>query len=394
MKTFPVKDAAEQAYPFSPAIAKAPTNGPYKYATASGDAIVLVRNDDWKAGDHPAYLDKITFQYSADKDELIAAFLAHETDIALGLTPGDYDGIKAVDAASGQALLAPVWSYEHLDLNQAGGGPGRGHPALQDPVLRAAIAQAIDRQAMFATVFPGAPAGTDKVCTNAVSTNYWRLPDDQATCQPYDVAAANAALDAAGYTKGPDGIRVDPKSKLPLVFENCSSTAGARTLGGEFLAKSLQDIGIKLSLNVVDSTTVLSAAWAAVPADTKCNLAHGTYDTTELDAPLTLDLFGDYDSYHSEQIPTDANKGDGSNTSRFNDPEIDSALDTLKTALTPSDQIDAAYKLQEQYIKDNVEIPLYDRNEARGYATRIKNLSWNASPSTELWNVEDWFIGG
>ena len=395
MKTIPIKDAAAKSYPLTADIAKAPTSGPFKYETASNDSIVLVRNDAWKAGDHPAYLDKITYKYYPDnKEGLIAAFLNGETDVALDLVQTDYDAIKGVDPSFGRALLAPAWLYEHLDLNQLGKGPGHGHPALQDPVVRKAIAQAIDTKAMFETVFPGAPASTDKVCTNALPTNYWRLPDDQANCPTFDVAAANAALDAAGYTKGSDGVRVDPKSKQPLVLEHCSSNTGFRQLGGDFLAKSLQAIGIKLNLNFVDSTTVLFANWPDVSPDTKCSTYRGTYDTAEFGYSLTLDLFGNYYyAYHSEQIPTDANKGNGYNTVRFNDPEMDAALNTLKAALKPEDQVKAAYTVQEQYIKDNVEIPLYYRNEVRGYATKIKNLLWNPSSATELWNVEDWFLG-
>ena len=394
MKTIPIKDAAGKSYPLSADLAKSPTNGPYKYETASSDTIVLVRNDNWKAGDHPAYIDKITYKYYPDnKEGEIAAFLAGEIDVALDLVQTDYDAIKGVDPSFGRALLAPSWLYEHLDLNQDGKGQGHGHPALQDPIVRKAMAQAIDKTAMFQTVFPGAPTATDKVCTNAVPTNYWRLPDDRADCAQYDVAAANAALDTAGYTKGPDGIRVDPKSKLPLIFEHCSSNTGFRTLGGDFLAKSMQQIGIKLNLNYVDSTTVLFANWPDVSADTKCNTYHGTYDTAEFGYSLTFDLFGNYYyGYHSEQIPTDANKGNGFNTVRFNDPEMDAALDVLKAALKPADQLQAVYKVQEQYIKQNVEIALYYRNEVRGYATKIKNLLWNPSSATELWNIEDWFI--
>ena len=394
MKTIPIKDAASKSYPLTSEIAKAPTNGPYKYENASSDTIVLVRNDNWKAGDHPAYIDQITFKYYPDnKEGLIAAFLNGETDVALDLVQTDYDAIKDVDPTVGRALLAPAWLYEHIDLNQDGKGQGHGHPALQDPVVRKAIEQSIDRTAMFQTVFPGSPVATDKVCTNAVPSNYWRLPDDQATCDPFDVAAANAALDAAGYTKGSDGIRIDPASKLPLIFEHCTSNTGFRQLGGDFLAKSMEDIGIKLNLNFVDSTTILFANWPDVAADTKCNTYHGTYDTAEFGYSLTFDLFGNYYySYHSEQIPTDENKGNGFNTIRFNDPEMDAALDVLKAALEPADQVQAAFKVQEQYIKNNIEIALYYRNEVRGYATKIKNLLWNPSSATELWNIEDWYI--
>ena len=146
MKTIPVKDAAGKSYPLSADLAKSPTNGPYKYETASADTIVLVRNDNWKAGDHPAYIDKITFKYYPDnKEGLIAAFKAGETDVALDLVQTDYDAIKDVDPSFGRALLAPAWLYEHLDLNQDGKGQGHGHPALKDPVVRKAMEQAIDQ---------------------------------------------------------------------------------------------------------------------------------------------------------------------------------------------------------------------------------------------------------
>ncbi len=162
MKTIPIKDAASKSYPLTPDIAKSPTNGPFKYDNATSDTIVLVRNDDWKAGDHPAYLDKVTFHYYPDnKEGVIAAFLTGDVDVALDLVQTDYDAIKGVDPTFGRALLAPAWLYEHLDLNQMGQGQGHGHPALKDPVVRQAIAQAIDRKAMFETVFPGAPAGSD-----------------------------------------------------------------------------------------------------------------------------------------------------------------------------------------------------------------------------------------
>ena len=138
--------------------------------------------------------------------------------------------------------------------------------------------------------------------------------------------AANKALDAAGYTAGTDGIRVDPKSKQPLVFEHCTSTAGFRQLGGDYIAGALQKIGMKLNLNFVDSTTILFANWPDVKADTKCNLSHGNYDTSEFAYVLAFDLYGDYYySYHSEQIPTDANKGNGYNYLRLINSDMDAA---------------------------------------------------------------------
>ncbi len=395
MKTIPIKDWAAKSYPASPALERAPTNGPFQYVTATSDTIKLTRSSTWAgpavACGSRACLDALTFRYYPDKGAEISAFKAGETDVALGLAQADYDAIKDVDPTFGRAILAPAWVYEHLDFNLSGQGSGKGNPALQDIALRRAVEQGIDKKALWATVFPGSPYPDDNPCTNATPTNYWQLPN--AKCLPFDVDAANAALDAAGYRMGADGIRVDPKTNAPLTFENCTLQTGFRELGAEFLAKSLMAIGIKLNLNFVDGTTVMFAAWPDVAADTKCNLAHGTYDLAEYAYILSFDLFGNYYySYHSEQIPTAANKGNGYNNLRLDDPDMDAAIDVLRKAIDPADQVRATYKIQDLYIANVPEIVLYYRAEARGVNVKLQNFLKNPSTATDMWNIEDWWL--
>ncbi|HSS36318.1 MAG TPA: ABC transporter substrate-binding protein [Patescibacteria group bacterium] len=396
MKTIPIKDAAAKSYPVSATLGSAPTIGPFRYVTATSDTIELTRDEHWagpaEACPGRACLDAVTFKYFPDnKEGEIAAFKNGEVDVALGLVQADYDAIKDIDPAVGRAVLEPGWLYEHLDMNEAGLGQGKGHPALQDLTVRRAIAQAIDKKSLWTTVFPGTPYPDDDPCTNATPTNYWRLPD--ATCPPFDVAAANAALDAAGYARGADGIRTDPKSKTPLVFENCTLTTGFRQLAAEFLAASLKEIGIQLDLEYVDGTGVLFAGWSDVKADTDCNLAHGTYDLAEFAYVLSFDLYGDYYySYHSEQIPTEANKGNGYNTLRFKSPEMDEAIDVLEQAVAPGQQVDATYTIQRVYVDQVPEIVLYYRNEARGIGAKLQNFRKNPSTASDIWNVEDWWL--
>jgi peptide/nickel transport system substrate-binding protein len=283
--------------------------------------------------------------------------------------------------------------YEHFDMNQSGEGQGKGHPALQDLVVRKAIAQAIDKEEMWNVVFPGDPYPGVDLCVNATPTNYWQLQDVEG-CATFDVAAANAALDDAGYEdSNADGVRNMPNGGEELVFEHCTSTAAFRTTGGEFLAGQLQEIGVKLNLNFVDSTNILFANWPDVAADTKCNLAHGQYDTSEFAYVLTFDLFGDYYySYHTEQIPTDANEGNGYNYLRLSDPEMDAALDTLASAIRPEEQLDAVYTVQEIYIDQVPEVVLYYRAEARGVSAKLNNFEKNPGTASDMWNIEDWWM--
>ena len=393
-----LKDHNAALYPLSPDISKAVTIGPFKFQTATADRIDLVRDDNWAgpavACGGKACLDSVTYQFFPDnKEGMIAAFLAGDVDVATDLVQADYDAIKGVDAAVGKAVLEPSWLYEHFDMNQAGLGQGKGHEALKDLEVRKAIAQAIDKKAMWEQVFPGHPIAEGDVCVNATPTNYWQLPNPE--CLQFDVAAANAGLDAAGYMDtNNDGVRNMPNGGDELTFEHCTSTAGFRQTGGEFLAGQLQAIGVKLNLNFVDSTAVLFANWPDVTADTKCNLARGQYDTSEFAYVLTFDLFGDYYySYHTEQIPTDANDGDGYNYIRLSNPEMDAALDTLKSAIKTEDQVKAAYTLQEIYTTEVPEIPLYYRAESYGVAADLHNWTHNPSTSSVMWNVEDWWRG-
>ncbi|HYM84537.1 MAG TPA: ABC transporter substrate-binding protein, partial [Candidatus Dormibacteraeota bacterium] len=189
IKTFAIKDG-NKTYPLSADVAKAPTNGPFKYVTASPDTIELARNDNYKDGQAcggKACLDKITFKSFPDnKDGEIAAFKAGEIDVAEDLQTADYTAIKDVDPSVGKALINLGWEYEHLDFNQGSGMSATDaakfpNAAVKDPVVRKAIAQAIDKKALYTTVFPGYPVPQQKVCAPAVpGLNYWALPDDQA----------------------------------------------------------------------------------------------------------------------------------------------------------------------------------------------------------------------
>ncbi len=128
-------------------------------------------------------------------------------------------------------------------------------------------------------------------------------------------------------------------------------------------------------------------------ADAKCNLSHGNYDTSEFAYVLAFDLYGDYFySYHSTQIPTDANKGNGYNYLRLKSADMDAAIDVLAKSIKPADQIQAAYKIQQVYIDQIPEVVLYYRNEARGVNAKLQNFMKNPSTASDVWNAQDWWL--
>jgi peptide/nickel transport system substrate-binding protein len=388
MSTIPLADAPTQSMPVSPAIANVPVSGPFKFESGSPNGIELSRNDTWVGGtfDQGAYLDSVTFQFYSDKDGMIAAFLSGDLDVALDMTAADYAAIQGVDPSIGEALLNPAWEYEHLDMNQG----DNGHPMLQDVEVRKAIFAAIDQADVYSKLFPGYPIPERPACSPAPPGTYWRMEGIE--CPAYDVAAATAALEAAGWTDSNSDGTID-KDGREAVLEACTSSGNpTRQLTLETIAGHLRAVGIKINITLADATSVYFAGWNDTTPETKCSIYRGTYDLALFAWVLTLDLFGNYYySYHTDQWP-DNDPHDGGNTSRFSHPEMDSALDVLRSAVSTEEQIQAANTIQQVYVDQIAEIPLYYRENARGKSVRLQNFFKNPSTASDMWNIQDWWV--
>jgi len=386
--TIPVDEAATTSMPVSPAIADVPTSGPYKFVSASPNGVELARNDGWLGGsfDQGTYLDSVTFQFYADKDGMIAAFLAGDLDVALDMTAADYASIQNVDPSFGEPILSPSWLYEHLDMNQ---GPG-GHPMLADVNVRTAIYQAIDRSDLYATLFPGYPVPETPACSPAPPGTYWR--DAELECAPFDADAAAAALEAAGWTDSNGDGTID-KDGREAVLEACTSAGNpTRQLTLEKVSGYLSAVGIDINITLADAASVYFAGWNDTTPETECSIYRGTYDLALFAWVLTFDLFGNYFySYHTDQWP-DNDPHDGGNTSRFSHPDMDAALETLRDSINTEDQVEAVKVVQQIFVDQVAEIPLYYREEARGKSTRLENFFKNPSTASDMWNIEDWWV--
>lgn len=405
MSTIPVAEASTKSYPFGPGTELAPVSGPFKYASLGTASVELVRNDNWKGGvssAHPAYLDRVIYNFypgDTGKTDMIAAFKNGEVDVATDLLQGDYAAIaEGLDPAVSEALIAPAWEYEHFDFNQRGdGGIGsdpanptlsRGHVALTDPTVRMALAQSIDKAALWETVYPGVPREAEEPCSPTPPGLYWRITEGL-TCITHDTDAAKAALDAAGWLPGADTVR--EKDGVKLILQHCTTGAPFRHDAGVFLAAAFKEIGV--TLNNTDAPETIFNEWNDPSATSECHLANGNYDTTEFAWVLTFDLFGDYYySYHSSQIPTDANAGAGANYSRLNDPRMDPLLDTLKSTVDPAAQMEIAVDIQKLHTELQPEVVLYYRSSVRGVNANLENFFKNPGTTTDMWNVEDWFL--
>jgi peptide/nickel transport system substrate-binding protein len=131
---------------------------------------------------------------------------------------------------------------------------GDGAKALTDVVVRQAIRRAVDNTTLVNKVLLGyGTPGISPVQPDA-TTGAWK-PGPNDPDLSFNIQAANAMLDQAGYKKGPDGVRVDPKTGKPLDFRFFSRSSDQPSQDiVPYVQGWLQQIGIKLEPQTMGST--------------------------------------------------------------------------------------------------------------------------------------------
>lgn len=398
LKSIPMADQVKGAG-FTPAdMPKVPTSGAFKFeSVTSGQELRLVRNDNYKGfkSGTPAYLDTLIFKWYGDPTAMIAGFVAGEIDIMTDLLAADIPTLKAQGLET-QISAIPSLTYEFLRPNWADGSKvdaktgvggcsrnpavadrGTGCPA-SDPAFRQALTYAVNKDEINTRVL----GGLEQVAnTNVAPDAYYFSDQPPAT---YDPAKAASILDAAGWKAGADGIRV--KNGLRAKIELCSTTRQARIDTLKLIAIQLKAVGIEAIANNVSATDIF-AAFNDGTKDTACGLSHSNFDVAEHAFGVSVDPIGNYSTYDSKFFePT------GTNDAQISDPDLDKALETVKSTVDFVAVKHAMATFQKIYIDKVVEIPLYFRKEVEVVSPKLGNFFANPTSAGPTWNAVDWYV--
>jgi peptide/nickel transport system substrate-binding protein len=244
-----------------------------------------------------------------------------------------------------------------------------GNPALRDPVVRRAIAMAIDKQTIVDKVLAGYGAPGTTIVPPFSVFYHWEPPADQAIT--FDIAGANKLLDDAGYTDTDgNGIRNDPNTGKDLNFRfilRSESEIGARL--GTYVSGWLKQIGIATTSEVVGDGKLVSA-W---------------YDN---DYDLYIWGWGpDPDPDFILSTFTSKQCGGWSDTC-YSNPAYDKLYTEQQVAKTPEERQPIVYQMQQTIYNDIPEVVLYYDKALEVYnSSRWEGLEDNISPTPEgfLW---------
>jgi peptide/nickel transport system substrate-binding protein len=308
--------------------------GPYVLkALEFSKQIVLEANPNYF--EHKPKIDKIVFHVISDPMTRFLMLKSGQIDVD-ALDPMQYE--RQLDKSfhtQFATLELPSHSYTYLGFNLR-------LKKFQDPRVREALSLAIDREALIDVLF----LKHGKVCTGPFLPGSKGF-NDEVKIPKRDLVQAKALLSAAGYDKS-----------HPLEFEIATSNSNAiRPYAAEILQRQLLDIGVKVTLRVMEWQAFLNTV-----------VSPRKFDTVLLGWSLSLTP-DPYALWHSESdVPG------GFNLIGYHSKTTDGLIEKMESS-TDSEKI-AAYQRQifAQIAGDNPYLFLVIPNEINVYGRSIKGI--------------------
>jgi peptide/nickel transport system substrate-binding protein len=270
-------------------------SGPFRFVSQSqDDEIVVEKNADYFRG--APQMSRVRFRIVPDTITRALELRKGSADLEVSTLAPDMIPVLAKQPALSLSQR-PGTNFTYLGIN------------LQDPILahrevRQALAYATDREALIRYLLHGQA----RVAAGILPPNHWAYEPD-VTQYTLDIARAEKLLDAAGFPRKQNGIR------LHLTLK--TSTDEQFRLIGAALQDQWRKAGIDLELRPLELATLLSDA---IKGNFQLNLLRW------VGANNDPDIFEFV--YSSTRFPPD-----GANRGHYRNPRIDALTDQIRVEM-------------------------------------------------------------
>ncbi len=302
-------------------------------------------------------LDRVVVAVSPDFNGAVTRFFAGDADM-LEIMPADYLKQIASDTAR-RALFYDSFGYTYLAFNLSDPRtPGQPHPVFGDRIVRRALSMAVDRRAMLRNVFDTLGRALYGPAPRTLPVADTTIPQ-----LAYDTIRARALLDSAGWTRGPDGVRVKNGRRLSFAITTPNSST-PRMRYAVLLQDAFKRVGAEATIEKMDFASFL-AKQSAKSFDTE--MANFTADPS----PSGL-----------KQSWSTAGIGkDGFNYASYSNPGVDALLDSATSTFDPARTRAFARRAFETMVEDAPAIWLYEPLMIAGlhkriHPTRMRTDGW------------------
>ncbi len=253
------------------------------------------------------------------------------------------------------------------------------HPILTDKAVRTAINLAIDRKGIAEGIY-----GRGAVTTSNFLNNPPRFRS-QNTSYEYNLDKANATLEAAGWVRGPDGIRAKGGNKIKLLYQ--TSVSGPRQKCQAIIKDACAKIGIDLELKSVVASVFFGGDFANPDTYQKfwADMQMFTTTMTQPDPQLFMEQFT------TAEIAQKANKWASRNFHRWSNAEYDKTFAAAQVELDPAKRAALFIRLNDLIVADGYAIPLFARPRPFGYVNKLVPVlsSWDNTTAALAWWSRD-----
>jgi peptide/nickel transport system substrate-binding protein len=252
------------------------------------------------------------------------------------------------------------------------------HPLLSDPAVRQALNLLVDRAAVQEQIYGRQGQATP---------NYLNAPQRFRSANmrwEFNVDKANQVLDAAGWKRGADGIRVKDGKKLKLLYQ--TSTNAPRQKNQQIVKQAAAKAGIDIELKSV----VASVFFSSDPANPD-TYPHFYADLQMYNnGPNAPDPQYFMNQFTSREVAAKANKWQGRNITRWRNEEYDRIYTASDSELDPVKRAALFVKMNDLVIQNVVVIPVLWRSNVSASALTLKGMDLTGWDST-FWRLPYWY---
>jgi peptide/nickel transport system substrate-binding protein len=283
------------------------------------------------------YISSFELRYFDDIASLTEAWRHGDLDAVSGVQATDIAGLQAGRAGSlvrypGTTLLAAT-----LNLRSS-------HREFQDPIVRRALLEAVDRDALVTEVLAGMGRRADSLIPPS-------SPMFDATASPelkFSLVAARKDLEAAGWKAG--DVSWTPKgAKAPIVIELLSPEESANPVAyaaAQLVVEAWHGLGLAVRQVPLPASELLGD-----------RLADGSFQVALV--PLAIGL--DPDLY--PLLAASQTRTGGSNVAGLQDPELDALLVAARTPTSNDARVAAYAALQKRLAAQTYVLPFAFRDD-------------------------------
>lgn len=202
-----------------------------------GDHITVARNDNYWLPDQVPVIDRYIYRVVAESTSALSSLQAGESDIS---------GVSSTEAPAfiedNPEFVIHEFDRSHITYYLTNMDPARTEFFL-DVRVRQAMLYALDRELIAETIYQGyaVPAhGPQPPLSPAYA------PDEITTIYTYDPERARTLLEEAGWTEGPDGVRVRDGEPFAIEFTFEQDSATYQQLI-PYIQQSWREVGIEMT---------------------------------------------------------------------------------------------------------------------------------------------------